>query len=286
MTARSILKSAIQTGLDLTARLTVGWPRRHASRILTYHAILPGSERCDDPYLQVSQGRLAEQIDRLLEAGFRFTTVTDLASRLTARDGGDAGIISLSFDDGLSEHLSLVVPLLRERGIPATFYVLTGRIGTKRHGGRGPDRYLEAGEVREMAAAGMEVGSHGRTHHVLGRLSAERLREEIEGSRDDLAALLGSPPRTFAYPYGSRGTYNGRVIDTLRNAGYVNAVSTIIGANRAGTPLYELRRIPVYDTDGPLLALARARGAYDWTGRFQEVWLRTFPHHSTRGGPG
>ncbi len=128
----------------------------------------------------------------------------------------------------------------------------------------------------------MEIGSHSNSHPVLSRLAPSDLEREVSGSREELGRILGSPPASFGYPYGSRQTFDRDVVDAVRRAGYSSAVCTMIGANRHATPRYELRRIPVYGTDGPDTVLARAAGAYDWVGGLQEHWLRLFPHHSTR----
>jgi peptidoglycan/xylan/chitin deacetylase (PgdA/CDA1 family) len=62
---------------------------------------------------------------------------------------------------------------------------------------------MSAGQVTELAAAGMEIGSHGATHVRLAGLAAGQLEDEIGGSRKELEALVGGPIRGFAYPYGS-----------------------------------------------------------------------------------
>jgi len=286
VTLRSLVKGTIHRGLDLSARITTHLPRRPAARLLTYHEVLAVPGKCPNPYNQVSVQRLAQQIDRLRESGYLFLTATDLARSLAGPDPGGRRLLSLTFDDGLQEHATLALPLLMDRKIPATFYIVTGRIGTRRGGGRRPERYLNEQEIRDLSSAGMEIGSHGHSHRALRGLDPEELHSEVAGSRDRLRQILGHPPLSFAYPYGSRDTYDGKAIDAIREAGYTNAVCTVVGANRSGASPFELRRIPVYDTDGPELALARARGAYDWIGRLQETWLAAFPHHSTKGAAG
>jgi len=140
---------------------------------------------------------------------------------------------------------------------------------------------MSAAEVNELAGAGMEVGSHGKDHAILNRLSGPDLMDEVGGSREELSKILGSPPSSFSYPYGTPDSYGEEAVTAVRQAGYTCAVSTIVGGNRPGTSVYELRRIPAYDSDTPHLTLARARGAYDWTGHFQSAWLAFFPHHTT-----
>ena len=76
--------------------------------------------------------------------------------------------------------------------------------------------YLDVKDLREMVAAGMEVGSHGDTHQWLDSLDAE-------GQRDDIARSLrlldevGLPRRDFlfCYPYGAHNDATLHVLDKL-----------------------------------------------------------------------
>jgi peptidoglycan/xylan/chitin deacetylase (PgdA/CDA1 family) len=282
MTLRSMTKRALRTGLDLAAFATVHWPRSPASRILTYHEILPGRTECPNPYNQVSAASLDRQIGALARSGYRFLTASQLADELAAPSPTpDGKSICLTFDDGLEAHCSLALPVLARHRAVATFYVLTGFFSQPARTGSRSGRHLSEEEIGKLAEAGMEIGSHGRTHAILSRLDHGRVEEEVAGSSRDIQRAVGRAPRTFAYPYGSRATYHEDVIRSVRSAGYECAVSTIIGANRAGAPRFELRRIPVYGTDSDRVCLARARGAYDWTGSMQELWLGLMPHHST-----
>jgi peptidoglycan/xylan/chitin deacetylase (PgdA/CDA1 family) len=56
--------------------------------------------------------------------------------------------------------------------------------------------------VRALARAGMDVGSHTRTHRVLQTLPADLLAPELFGSRQDLERELGRRVVAVAYPVG------------------------------------------------------------------------------------
>ena len=282
MAPRSLAKDALRVLLDLTARLTRHFPRRQTARILNYHEVLAGDRRPSNPYNQVNASALAEHVEALQQAGFSFVTVSELARRMVGGVSGSGRLVALTFDDGLEEHVSTVLPILTKRGVTATFYVLPGRTAQPTQLGRAEGRHLDEKEIRSLARAGMEVGSHSWSHPVLSRLSPDRIQQEVGASRTELARILGAVPTTFAYPYGSRSTYDERVIEAVRRAGYRNAVCTTVGPNDPSTPLFEMRRIPVYGGDSPSLVVARALGAYDWVGRVQGLWLKLFPHHSTR----
>jgi peptidoglycan/xylan/chitin deacetylase (PgdA/CDA1 family) len=89
---------------------------------------------------------------------------------------------------------------------------------------------LDADGVRELASAGLEIGSHSATHVPLAGLAPDELEAEVAGSRASLAALLGTEIRGFAYPYGSM---DAAARGAVRDAGYAYACAV-------ETPLREL----------------------------------------------
>src|SRR5919204_540117 len=58
-------------------------------------------------------------------------------------------------------------------------------------------------ELRAMAAAGWEIGSHSSVHRRLARVPVEEQRTMLARSREAIAREIGAAPRTVAYPYGS-----------------------------------------------------------------------------------
>lgn len=95
-------------------------------------------------------------------------------------------------------------------------------------------------EIREMADAGIEIGSHTASHPILTLESDQRLEDELELSRARIKAETGRVPLSFCYP---NGDYNARVAALVARAGYRCAVTCEAGWNRPRTSLYELRRI-------------------------------------------
>jgi peptidoglycan/xylan/chitin deacetylase (PgdA/CDA1 family) len=74
--------------------------------------------------------------------------------------------------------------------------------------------------IRALQKAGMDVQSHTRTHRVLQTLPDVELRDELEGSRDDLRRELGAPARAVAYPAGYPVDRVSPVRAALEEAGY------------------------------------------------------------------
>ncbi len=77
-------------------------------------------------------------------------------------------------------------------------------------------------ELRELAAAGVEIGAHTVTHPDLRALGEEACRREVEGSRDTLRDVTGAPVATFSYPFSGHGP---TAVAAVRAAGFSAAVT-------------------------------------------------------------
>ncbi len=101
-------------------------------------------------------------------------------------------------------------------------------------------------QIREMAEAGIEFGSHTVTHPNLVQLSSASLLWELTESRRVLEQKLQRQVESFAYPFGTRHAYDMNVVASVKEAGFRLAASYLPGVNWADAlePL-ELRRIGV-----------------------------------------
>ncbi|MGD9755347.1 MAG: polysaccharide deacetylase family protein [Acidimicrobiia bacterium] len=94
------------------------------------------------------------------------------------------------------------------------------------------DPVLGWSELRRLAAEGVDLAPHTRTHPLLERVDDERLREELGGSREDLLERCGIGSDVFAYPSGSNDR---RVRAAVAAAGFRLAFTTEVGVARVGT---------------------------------------------------
>ena len=219
--------------------------RARRSLILCYHGVGPSNATIDPGFLRVGPASFRAQLGLLVGAGFEFATVAQFAERAS---GGEPppGLIALSFDDGMDDNHSILLPILRELGLPATVYVATGLVG-KPNPWLAEDsgaRMMTASELRDLAAAGIEIGAHSVTHADLSLLDFEGCLREARESKLALEELLGVPVRTFAYPYCR---YGPAAVAAVREAGFDAAV-TCEGLG-SWNP-YELRRTLVTGKDG------------------------------------
>jgi peptidoglycan/xylan/chitin deacetylase (PgdA/CDA1 family) len=85
------------------------------------------------------------------------------------------------------------------------------------------DAGLREEHVRELVAAGFEIGAHTLRHHYLPQLGDAALGTALVEGRDRLAAIAGREIRTIAYPHGGADR---RVAAAARRAGYTAGFAT------------------------------------------------------------
>jgi peptidoglycan/xylan/chitin deacetylase (PgdA/CDA1 family) len=159
---------------------------------------------------------LRRQIDKLRAWGYELVTFGDLAADVRP------GRAALTFDDGLVDNLTMLAPILRELGAPATVFVVSGWLGQP-HPSATWTRIVSADELRELRDAGLEVGGHSATHADLSALSYEDALEELSRGKKELEDVLGEPVEVAAYPYGRTSS---DAIRAARDAGFRAACST------------------------------------------------------------
>lgn len=198
--------------------------------ILMYHGLHrdAASRGRFDAVYSVHPEMFARQLDWLLQARRR----TVLLDETTTGQGDDRVVIS--FDDGDVSNVEVALPLLAERGLRAEFFVTTDFIGQA--GMLAPD------DIRRLAAAGMGIGSHGRTHAFLADLDTAGLMAELDDSRCRLQAICGRPIDALALPGGRGGE---RELLAAQRLGYRHLLGSVPGPNRRPRHDAWLQRLPV-----------------------------------------
>ena len=141
--------------------------------ILMYHGV---AEVAEDPnQLSVTPGRFAEQMASLQRLGLRGVGIGTLVDAMRA--GRQRGLVGITFDDGYVSVLEAAVPELSRRGFTASVFIISGRLGGTNEWDEGPAWPLLSGsQVGELAAAGIEIGSHSATHVRLAGLPPGSLK--------------------------------------------------------------------------------------------------------------
>lgn len=186
---------------------------------LAYHGVADVPLRQDRHGLFVRPQDLRRQIAKLRSWGYRLVSFGELARLASASEA--AGHAALTFDDGLVDNVETLAPLLRQEGVAATVFVVSGWLG-RPHPTVPWTRIMTETELGELHAAGVEIGAHTVSHPDLTTLSYERALEELAGSKAQLEAVLGKPVEVAAYPYGRSSP---DTVRACRDAGFVAACS-------------------------------------------------------------
>ena len=231
--------------------------RARRSVILAYHGVAPSHASVDPHFLRVAPDRFRRQIELLRDAGFEFVTVAELVER--KGDGPPpAGLLALSFDDGLQDNHEVLLPILKEHAIPATVYVMTGYIGRPYPwiSGLTDVRLMNEAELRELAQAGVELGAHTVSHPDLSQLDREACLREMVESRDEVERITGAPVHTFAYPFCR---YGDAAVAAAGEAGFAAAVTC---HGRGDWSRFTMQRTMITGKDGTASFLMKMVGAY------------------------
>lgn len=199
---------------------------------------------------------LRDQILRLSRRGYKFVHQAEFARRMHAGESLDS-TCSLTFDDGTEDYHSVLLPLLTELRVPATFFVCPGLLGEPYPfmASECRVRFMTRAELLDVAADPLvEIGSHTRTHVALGAAREATVYEELVACKTDLEEMLGVEVPSFAFPgcdYGPGGPA------AARRAGHTNAVTC---GGRGGLIPFELQRESPSPFDGRLAFELRMRG--------------------------
>ena len=131
---------------------------------------------------------------------------------------GKMAAFSFTYDDGAYSHYTTALPMHMKYGMPATFFIITDRV--EQDGEGRAKKYCSWSEVCEMAAKGMEMASHTKTHRNMRELESAGL------TREQIARLSSRTRARRSAPSPLLGTRS----PTGRDASSARRVST-----RAGT---------------------------------------------------
>lgn len=189
--------------------------------ILMYHHVSARpTKNALDYGLTVKTADFAAQMEYLAKNGYHPVTLTSLFNNLYYGLPLPQHPIIISFDDGYEDTYTDAFPILQQHHFVAELNVITGMIGGS---------YLTWNQIRQMAAAGIEIGSHTIHHIDLAIAQPETARVELLDSKATLEQQISAPVQFFCYPSGEpfhHGT-SGRqqfITTLLFQDGYIGAL--------------------------------------------------------------
>lgn len=238
-------------------------PERQIVPVLLYHYVT--ADRAGDPWA-LPASELAKQLDLLAETKTTTFTATDFA-RLASQNQLPPGPLAMvTFDDAQAGVVDYALPLLRERGLAATFFVTSDFVGRPGN--------ISSTTLAQLPAPDFEIGAHSVTHPRLDEISRQRAWREIVDSRTAIEDCTGVPVTSFAYPHGYHGS---AVREQVIQAGYVTA-HAVKNAFHVGDDLFAIARLTVLADTTPEKVenwIVNRRGAplaRNWEAASTKLW--------------
>lgn len=242
--------------------------------VLMYHHVSPSPG-----LVTVSPQTFRAQMAWLAGHGYRSIGCDDLASFLAGHPLPRKSVL-ITFDDGYLDNFVHAHPVLREHGLHAAIFLVTGWIGDgparadrgnaapecpdhrrcmeSVAAGRSDDVMLRWSEVEAMRAAGtFEFHSHTHTHTRWDKRIAavaarrEALAADLEQSRAVLRRHLGAASAHLCWP---QGYYDDDYRSVARDCGFYYLYTVRKGVNRPRSPAEAIRRIVIKDRAGSWFA--------------------------------
>ena len=232
-------------------------PLVHGHRTLMYHSVgvEQNSTNVDGDTLGIYSMTLAQ-----------FTAQIDFIQAVCASTGISIEVfgsvkndsLSITFDDGYTDALTVIAPLLCARQIPFHVFVSSARMnGTDR-------KYLSPAQVVELSnMPGVTIGAHGASHRSLTSLSSSELATELQVSKVDLETVLQKPVTTMSYPYGH---VDDEVRKAAQEAGFTFASTSKWGFNESSSNPLLQRRIDMWSGDSKRTVENNILGDCNWFG--------------------
>ena len=191
-----------------------------------------------------NQAQLFEDVDRnifdylITKIGSETTT---LSSQNGSLDDSEFKFL-LTFDDGHESDYTQVLPCLQKYNSKAIFFIITDFIGCP--------GYMNWQEVARLYDAGMEIGSHSRSHINFVETKSSVLEEELSYSKKYIEDKIGSQVTSFSFPYGS---YAKTHVEMALESGFSNIFAShhgVITRNQCPFPRNSInQRTTISDID-------------------------------------
>ena len=221
-------------------------------RVLMYHSISQYKQSDKDVY-SLSQQDFAQHVELLSELHKTEN------SKIVKLDSTDRSGITITFDDGYRDTLTIAAQALEEKNLPFTVFVASANITS------GDSKFLNQQDLIELSnISGATIGSHGHAHSHLAKMSPQDVKSDLKHSKDWLEQVIQKPVTTLSYPHGS---YNDNVLRIASEIGFEFAATSNWGVFEVGKKKLEIPRIDIWGQDSKKVLQQKLFGQWEWIAR-------------------
>lgn len=213
---------------------------------LLYHRLVTPEEFATFPPLtrnfSIPEPTFRAQLEHLLQRGYEPVSADRVLDAIEHDSGLPERPLLVTFDDGCESVCSRALPILRELGVPAVFFITTDPESWVFKTGPDAQRRVTDDEIRELHSAGIEIGSHAASHDALQTMTTKEIDRELGGSKRALEEVIGRPVQYFGVPLN---WYGSRVRDSAVRMGYRAVMTSDTGSILPDSDPFHLRRLNV-----------------------------------------
>ena len=210
------------------------------------HAVVVMYHRFGDgryPSTNTTIEQFEQHLEELAAGSYTVLPLIEIVDKLQSGEPLPDRAVAITVDDAFISVYEEAFPRFMQMGFPFTLFVATRSIDAGLRG------YASWDQIREMQAAGVDIGSQSHTHPHLHRIPLEGVRNEIEVSNRRFLEELGLVPALHAYPFGE---YSPEVRDAMREAGFKAAFGQHSGVVHPSEHPYEYPRFTFNESYGSL----------------------------------
>lgn len=230
-------------------------------RVLVYHSVSGDAFYKDLSENNVRLDMFRQQMLILKKTPKRIVSLTEGLNGLR-KNNLSHDSIAITFDDGTEDIYNEASKVLEDFHIPAIFFVVY------KYAEEGKRGFMNWDMVFSLKERGFEIGSHSYSHKRLGALNDEDLEKETGYAKRKFEEK-GIPVEYFAYPYGFYGDFSEKTEKAIRKTGFKTCFTSIMGDNKPGDDLFELKRTRISWRDNPFRFKMKINGFYDWVDKLK-----------------
>lgn len=195
--------------------------------VLMYHHFDNNEQGCT-----ISADRFKQHVQMLEQEGFNVVSLGQIGRFLDGHAELPVNAVAITFDDGYASNYHVAYPVLKEKGWPASIFMIVKNIGVDDWFDR-----LNWTQLKELSQNDVAIYSHTYDSHkyvtdyrgrnvpiLLATMKGEtpdraskRILSDLQKSRQELINQLGGSSEHLSLPYGRGGN---RVRELANQAGY------------------------------------------------------------------